>query len=88
MKRIDDYVTTLSPEEREKFHDLIEECRRRELQLDEYSRSTKDSLEALSRHSVETAKKLKDLLDVSQQLSDQMNYLYLKLFKIDKMYHA
>jgi hypothetical protein len=88
MKRIDDYVATLTPEERERFKDLIEECRRRETQLDEYSRSTKDSLAALSRHSVEAANKLKNLVEVSQKLSDQMNYLYLKLMKVDKMYHA
>jgi len=88
MKRIDDYVVTLTPEERERFKDLIEECRRREAQIDEYSRSKKDSLDALSRHSIETARRLNNLVEASQQLSDQMNYLYLKLMSLDKMYHA
>jgi hypothetical protein len=77
MGRVADYVNTLTPEERERFADLIDECREREAAI---AGSAAKAEAALQRHRAEQRefwRGVEELKSLSGDLRDTIGRLYL-----------
>lgn len=77
MSRLTDYVTTLTPAERERFADLIEDCRRREAQIAAGARQADQALGTLAARERELQEGIRELGALSVRLRDTVSRLYL-----------
>jgi hypothetical protein len=77
MSRIEDYVQTLSPAERERFAGLIEECRAREAGIAASSARAQAALGGLDERQQEFAESVRALQRVTADLRDSMTRLFL-----------
>ena len=71
FKTVDEYIATLSEEEKERHKDLIEECRKREEQNKKSSEANREAAarllgaqEGLRKETTELLDKTKELIDV------------------------
>ncbi|HUJ89440.1 MAG TPA: hypothetical protein VLX12_04530 [Syntrophorhabdales bacterium] len=89
IKRVDELMSikNLSPRELELHKELIEECREREMMIEEYSARTQGSLQQLAQ-ACETATERARVLAASiEKVLDEMESLCLKLLPDDQFYH-
>lgn len=77
MSRIADYVKTLTPAERARFADLIEECAAREAQIAATTCNAAVALAAFEAREREFWRGVRDLEEVSARLRDTVGRLYL-----------
>ncbi len=95
MKNIDQYVNTLSEEEKRNFHDLIQECRGREEEITKNGIKLSEDLQRLS----EVTDNLLDQVEATKDASDELAVLYentldniqkicLYMISDDRFYHA
>jgi hypothetical protein len=78
MGRIADYVATLSPAERERFRDLIEECSEREASIQSNAARADAALVQLARQHDVLAAKIRDLEHAGQRLLERVSRIYMK----------
>jgi len=78
MGRISDYVETLSPAEREQFKDLIEECRQRELGIQQNAARAQSAVNQLNEQQRLLGLKIRELEQAGQHLLDTVSRLYLR----------
>lgn len=76
-RRIEDYVRTLSREERERFRDLIEECRARERSIQVSAENSQAALVRLAEQQGRLHEALAELEQVGTRLRDSVLKLYL-----------
>ena len=91
VKTIDDLIREkdLSAEELERHRELIEECRAREAQLKEYSRSTRESMRRMTEELDKMSRTAEELWQEAQRLSQRVNGIYLHVAPapMRKVYH-
>jgi len=80
MKSVDELVSAWTPEERERFKELIDECREREQFLIETSRLSQENL--LKLNQLETSLRLKssELKKALDGFADSLFGLYLRFY--------
>ena len=90
-KTIDDLIRekNLSPEELKRHRELIEECRVRETQLKEYSRSTRDNMQRMTEELEKMSRTAEELWQEAQTLSQRVSGICLRLAPTPtrKVYH-
>ena len=90
-KTIDDLIRekNLSPEELKRHRELIEECRTRETQLKEYSRSTRENMQRITEELEKMSRTAEELWQEAQRLSQRVNGIYLHVAPAParKVYH-
>lgn len=87
MGRIGDYVATLTPDERDRFKDLIDECLARETAI---RANAARAQEALARLSVQHARMLTSIRSIEQtgqRLKERVGELYLKTMPRPRTLH-
>lgn len=72
MKKINDMINNLSPEEKEKFKELIEECLGREKELNESRDKISSSIETLSKSIENTCNSLCEMEQNILLLKDEL----------------
>jgi ATP phosphoribosyltransferase regulatory subunit HisZ len=92
VKTIDDLIRDkdLSAEELERHRELIEECRAREAQLQEYSRATRESMHRMTDELDKMSRTAEQLWQEAQLLTDRVNGICLRLMPTStdrKTYH-
>jgi len=92
VKTIDDLIRDkgLSAEELERHRELIDECRAREVQLKEYSRATRESMQRMTDELDKMSRTAEDLWQEAQLLTDRVNGICLRLMPTSsdrKTYH-
>ena len=92
VKTIDDLIRDkgLSAEELERHRELIEECRAREVQLQEYSRSSRESMQRLTDELDKMSRTAEQLWQEAHKLTDRVNGICLRLMPTStdrKTYH-
>ncbi len=81
VKTIDDLIRekNLSPEEIERHRALIEECRQREAQIEEYTRATRESMRRMTEELDKLSRTAGELWQEAQRLSRRVNGLQLRI---------
>ena len=91
VKTIDDLIRDkdLSAEELERHRELIEECRTREVQLQEYSRATRESMQRMTDEIDKMSRTAEELWQEAQRLTQRVNGIYLRVTPAPdkKVYH-
>ncbi len=91
VKTIDDLLRekNLTPEEMERHRELIEECRVRETQINEYSRASQDSMKRMNDELNKLARTAEELWQEAQKLTNRVNGIYLRVTPSPdkKVYH-
>jgi chromosome segregation ATPase len=91
VKTIDDLLRekNLTPEETEKHRELIEECRMREAQIREYTRSSQESMKRMNDELGRLARTAEELWQEAQRLTHRVNGIYLRVTPAParKVYH-
>ena len=89
LKTIDDLIREkdLSAQELERHRELIDECRAREVQLQEYSRATRESMQRMTEELDRMSRKAEELWHEAQRLSQRVNGIYLHVAPARKVYH-
>jgi hypothetical protein len=77
MRRVADYVETLTPAEREQFADLITECTAREAAIAANASQTEAALARLAEREREFHRGIEELKRLSSTLQDTIGRLYL-----------
>ena len=80
MKTVDQVVSEWTKEEREKFKDLIEECREREKVIIENSRVNKKNLTEYMDSLAFLSSVLHELKEKTEKLGDAFLRIYLQLY--------
>jgi len=80
MKTVDQVVSEWTEEEREKFKDLIEECRERERASIENSRVRKKNLNEFMESLVSLSSVAHELEEKTEKLGDALLRIYLYLY--------
>ena len=80
MKTVDQVVSEWTEEEREKFKDLIEECRERERASIENSRVRKKNLNEFMDSLVSLSSVAHELEEKTEKLGDALLRIYLYLY--------
>jgi hypothetical protein len=78
MGRIADYVATLSPAERERFKDLIEECEQRETNIQRSAARAHSAVVQLDEQQRQLGAKVRELQEAGRHLMDTVSRLYLR----------
>ena len=81
VKTIDDLIRDkgLSAEELERHRELIEECRAREVQLQEYSRATRESMQRMTDELDKMSRTAEQLWQEAQLLAHRVNGICLRM---------
>jgi len=79
MSQLDDYIKTLTPEEREQHKDLIEESLEREKKLSKISEESEKNIMEMMRMSANLNSGLEDLSKRANVVKDRINELLLQL---------
>jgi hypothetical protein len=91
VKTIEDVLRekNLTPEELERHRELIEECRTREIQINEYSRASQVSMNKMTDELVKLARTAEELWQEAQKLTNRVNGIYLRVTPAadKKVYH-
>jgi hypothetical protein len=87
MGLIADYVATLTPAEREQFKDLIEECARRETEIQSSALRSAAALTRLAEQHRRLAVGIRDLERAGQGLMDAVSRVYLKAVPPPRTFH-
>ncbi len=91
VKTIDDLLRekNLTPEEMERHRELIEECRARESQINEYSRASQESMRKMTDELDKLARTAEELWQEAQKLTNRVNGIYLRVTPAParKVYH-
>ena len=89
IKRVDELIgiKNLTPQELEIHKELIEECREREVMIEEYSARTQGSLQQLAQACDTATERAKVLAASIEKVLDEMESLCLKLLPEDQFYH-
>ncbi len=82
---LDEYIATLSEEEKEQYHDLIEECKERDGKITVDSEARKYSLQRFVEVEKQILQALTELDSASQRLLQQTSMVYLKTVKSKQM---
>lgn len=69
---LENYISSLSENEQEKFKDLIEECRQREKDITGYSEKTKKNIQILANVMTNIVKDLNIMLDNIQKTNQTL----------------
>jgi chromosome segregation ATPase len=79
----------LTPEELERHRELIEECKAREAQINEYSRASQDSMKRMNDELDKLARTAEELWQEAQKLTNRVNGIYLRVMPAadKKVYH-
>jgi chromosome segregation ATPase len=79
----------LTPEELERHRELIEECKAREAQINEYSRASQDSMKRMNDELNKLARTAEELWQEAQKLTSRVNGIYLRVTPTTdrKVYH-
>jgi hypothetical protein len=78
MGRISEYVATLSPAEREQFKDLIEECSRREMSIQDSASRAGTAVARLAEQQRLLSSQIRDLEQAGHRLMDTVSRMYLR----------
>jgi hypothetical protein len=91
VKTIDDLIREkdLSPDEIERHRNLIEECRKRESQIREYSRATQESMRRMTEELDKLSRTAGELWQEAQRLAYRVNGIQLRIAPAPerKVYH-
>jgi chromosome segregation ATPase len=91
IKTIDDLLReiNLTPEELEQHRELIEECKARETQINEYSRASQESMKKMTDELDKLARTAEELWQEAQKLTSRVNGIYLRVTPAPdrKVYH-
>jgi hypothetical protein len=91
VKTIDDLLRekNLTPEEMERYRELIAECRVRETQISEYSRASQESMKKMTDELIKLARTAEELWQEAQKLTNRVNGIYLRATPTPerKVYH-
>ncbi len=91
VKTIDDLLRekNLTPEEMERHRELIEECRARESQINEYSRASQESMRKMTDELDKLARTAEELWQEAQKLTNRVNGIYVRVTPAParKVYH-
>jgi hypothetical protein len=89
IKRVDELISmkNLSPRELELHKELIEECKEREMKIEEYSAQTQGSLQQLAQACETATERAKTIAASIEKVLDEMESLCLKLLPDDQFYH-
>jgi len=82
---LDEYIATLSEEEREQYHDLIEECKERDKKIVAESEKRNHSLQRLVGAEEQLLQALTELDSASRRLLQQTSEAYLKMLDTKQM---
>ena len=82
---LDEYIATLSEEEREQYRDLIEECKERDKKIVAGSEKRAHSLQRLVEVEEQLLQALTELGSVSQRLLHETSEAYLKMLDTKQM---
>ena len=95
MKRVDDIVALLTPEERELHRELIEECREREASFIEIGKDLNENIEKLSKITIKILLDIERFYKLSaelkkscQDIKNNVPKISLALIPDDKFFHA
>jgi uncharacterized protein YbgA (DUF1722 family) len=80
MKKVDEIVSQWTDEERGKLKDLIEECREREKQLIENSKSSQENLNGLMHSLTCLFSCSQEVREKIEKLADDLLGIYLHLY--------
>jgi uridine kinase len=80
MRTVDQVVSEWTEEERERFKDLIEECREREKVIIENSRVNKNNLNEYMNSLATLSSVLRELKEKTEKLGDAFLQIYLQLY--------
>ncbi len=80
MKTIDELVSALTPEERERFNDLIDECREREKSLIETSKASQENLLKLKELEIGLFTNSSELRKSLEGVAHSLFQIYLRLY--------
>lgn len=81
MKTVDMVISEWTNEEREKLKDLIEECRRREIELIENSMACKENLIKLNESLVVLFTKSGEIKEKTEKLADDLLGTYQHFYR-------
>jgi hypothetical protein len=81
MKTVEELVSGWTPEEREEFKDLIQECREREKRLIQNSRACKESLFQLTESLISLVSSSSEIRRRTEKLTNELFGMYLQLYK-------
>jgi len=84
MKTVDEVVSEWTREERERFRDLIEECREREEQLIENSKACRENLTRLTGSMLSFFMRSFELNENVNKLGDDLFQTYLRFYNNKK----
>jgi crotonobetainyl-CoA:carnitine CoA-transferase CaiB-like acyl-CoA transferase len=82
---LDEYIATLSAEEKEQYRDLIEECKQRDEKIRVDSEKRKHSLQRFAEVEEHLLQTLTELDSASQRLLQQTSVAYLKMLNANEM---
>ena len=82
---LDEYIATLSEEERVQYRDLIEECKERDRKIVADSEKRNHSLQRLADVEEQLLQALTELGSVSQRLLHETSEAYLKMLDTKQM---
>ena len=81
MKTVEELVSGWTPEEKEEFKDLIQECREREKKLIQSSRACKESLIQLTESLISLVSGSDEIRKRTGRLADDLFGMYLQLYR-------
>jgi wyosine [tRNA(Phe)-imidazoG37] synthetase (radical SAM superfamily) len=91
VKTIEDLLRekNLTPEEMERHRELIEECRVREAQINEYTRASQEGMKKMTDELIKLARTAEELWQEAQKLTNRVNGIYLRATPAldKKVYH-
>jgi hypothetical protein len=90
IKTVDGLIQAkgLSAEEQERLHDIIEECRHREVQIREASDTAKRNLEGLSRTFGMIMSTISNIGKAVDDLHDEVDRLQLRMMPEEQFFQA
>jgi polyhydroxyalkanoate synthesis regulator phasin len=89
IRTVDDLIKAknLTPEEEEKLRDIIEECRMREVQIQEASDAARQNIEGLTRTFGTIVDTIAHVGRAVDELHEEVGKLQLKLMPDTQFYH-